>query len=134
MNRRRRFFRSRRNHTRATPLRQETQRQTVLHNQPMTKAIQREPHIQSESGIALLILLIFGAPRVKGDEEGWGKKKSAYYSTNAGDLNEGDETSALYLEEASRLQHKALSALSADDFGLHDYSLFQGFSDTRYEI
>ncbi|KZS93198.1 hypothetical protein SISNIDRAFT_486114 [Sistotremastrum niveocremeum HHB9708] len=53
------------------------------------------------------------------DEEGWGSKKSAYYSTNAGEIDsEDDETNELYEKETKRLQMKQRKSLSEEDFTL----------------
>ncbi|KAJ8469637.1 hypothetical protein ONZ51_g8864 [Trametes cubensis] len=55
------------------------------------------------------------------EEEGWGTKKSAYYSSNAQEIDSEDEE-AIELEEqeAKRLQTKARDAMADDDFGLGD--------------
>ncbi|KAI0328872.1 hypothetical protein GY45DRAFT_1325725 [Cubamyces sp. BRFM 1775] len=55
------------------------------------------------------------------EEEGWGTKKSAYYSSNAQEIDSEDEE-AIELEEqeARRLQTKARDAMADDDFGLGD--------------
>lgn len=54
-------------------------------------------------------------------QESWGRKKSAYYSTNAKDIDSDDEE-AQKLEEAEvlRLQAEARSGLDEGDFGLLD--------------
>lgn len=55
------------------------------------------------------------------EEEGWGKTKSAYYSSNAGQIESDDEeANELEEQEAKRLQTKARDALTDDDFGLGD--------------
>lgn len=52
-------------------------------------------------------------------DERWGKSKSAYYSSNAPDLDSDDEEARLLEEqEAIRLQDKARDGLGEDDFGL----------------
>lgn len=52
-------------------------------------------------------------------EERWGKNKSAYYSSNAPELDSDDEEARLLEEqEAIRLQAKARDGLGEDDFGL----------------
>ncbi|KAI0357424.1 hypothetical protein OH77DRAFT_1422279 [Trametes cingulata] len=55
------------------------------------------------------------------EEEGWGTKKSVYYSSNAQEIDSEDEE-AIELEEqeAKRLQTKARDAMADDDFGLGD--------------
>ncbi|KZT27417.1 hypothetical protein NEOLEDRAFT_1240361 [Neolentinus lepideus HHB14362 ss-1] len=54
-------------------------------------------------------------------EESWGTKKSAYYSSNAAQLeSEDDEANEMEEREAARLQAKARDALGDDDFGLAD--------------
>ncbi|TBU45012.1 Sas10 C-terminal domain-containing protein [Dichomitus squalens] len=55
------------------------------------------------------------------EEEGWGTKKSAYYASNADEI-ESDDEEALELEEqeAKRLQAKVRDAMADDDFGLGD--------------
>lgn len=55
------------------------------------------------------------------EEEGWGKKKSEYYASNAGQFDsEDEEANELEEQEAKRLQAKAREALTEDDFGLGD--------------
>ena len=55
------------------------------------------------------------------EEESWGRKKSAYYSSNAADLDsEDEEANELEEQEAKRLQVKARDAMADDDFGLAD--------------
>jgi hypothetical protein len=55
------------------------------------------------------------------EEESWGHKKSAYYSSNAAELDSGDEeANELEEQEAKRLQVKARDAMADDDFGLAD--------------
>ncbi|KIM22783.1 hypothetical protein M408DRAFT_279574 [Serendipita vermifera MAFF 305830] len=53
--------------------------------------------------------------------ESWGRKKSAYYSTNAASI-ESDDEEAQRLEEAevNRLQTLARASLQEDDFGVND--------------
>ena len=53
--------------------------------------------------------------------ESWGRKKSAYYSTNAAAI-ESDDEEAQRLEEAEvhRLQNQARAVLQEDDFGVND--------------
>ncbi|TFK52293.1 hypothetical protein OE88DRAFT_1657479 [Heliocybe sulcata] len=54
-------------------------------------------------------------------EESWGTKKSAYYSSNAAQLeSEDDEANEMEEREAARLQAKARDVLGDDDFGLAD--------------
>ncbi len=54
-------------------------------------------------------------------EESWGHKKSAYYSSNAAELDsEDEEANELEEQEARRLQVKARDAMADDDFGLAD--------------
>lgn len=55
------------------------------------------------------------------EEESWGKKKSAYYSSNAAELDSDDEEAHEMEEaEARRLQAKLRDTLTDDDFGLAD--------------
>ncbi|EPQ50999.1 hypothetical protein GLOTRDRAFT_81585 [Gloeophyllum trabeum ATCC 11539] len=55
------------------------------------------------------------------EEESWGTKKSAYYSSNAAQLDEeDDEANDMEEQEAKRLQAKMRDALADDDFGLAD--------------
>ncbi|KAF8272853.1 Sas10 C-terminal domain-containing protein [Lactarius quietus] len=55
------------------------------------------------------------------EEESWGHKKSAYYASNAAELDsEDEEANELEEEEAKRLQVKARDALTDVDFGLAD--------------
>ncbi|KZT09350.1 uncharacterized protein LAESUDRAFT_756975 [Laetiporus sulphureus 93-53] len=55
------------------------------------------------------------------EEEGWGKNKSAYYSSNAAQIESDDEeANELEEQEAKRLQTKAREALADEDFGLGD--------------
>jgi hypothetical protein len=56
------------------------------------------------------------------ENEGWGKRKAAYYSTNSTDLqSEDEESNELFLQETVRLQSKSRRSLSIEDFGLQDY-------------
>lgn len=53
--------------------------------------------------------------------ETWGRNKSAYYSSNAADVESDDEeANELEEQEAKRLQAKAREVMVEDDFGLHD--------------
>ena len=55
------------------------------------------------------------------EEEGWGIKKSAYYASNADEIESDDEeANELEEQEAKRLQAKARDAMADDDFGLGD--------------
>ncbi|KAH9948836.1 Sas10 C-terminal domain-containing protein [Amylocystis lapponica] len=55
------------------------------------------------------------------EEEGWGSKKSAYYASNAAQLESDDEeANELEEQEALRLQAKTREDLTNDDFGLGD--------------
>jgi U3 small nucleolar RNA-associated protein 3 len=55
------------------------------------------------------------------EEESWGRKKSAYYSSNAAELDsEDEEANELEEQEAMRIQTKARDTMLDDDFGLAD--------------
>ncbi|KAJ6557387.1 Sas10 C-terminal domain-containing protein [Mycena vulgaris] len=55
------------------------------------------------------------------DDEAWGRGRSAYYSSNAAQLDSDDEEgNELEEQEAKRLQAKARDAMADDDFGLDD--------------
>ena len=55
------------------------------------------------------------------EEEGWGTKKSAYYASNADEIESDDEeANELEEQEAKRLQAKARDAMADNDFGLGD--------------
>lgn len=55
------------------------------------------------------------------EEESWGRKKSAYYSSNAAELDsEDEEANELEEQEARRLQVKTRDVMADDDFGLAD--------------
>jgi len=55
------------------------------------------------------------------EEETWGHNKSAYYSSNAAQLESDDEeANELEEQEAKRLQAKARDVMGEDDFGLGD--------------
>lgn len=55
------------------------------------------------------------------EEESWGRKKSAYYSSNAAELDsEDEEANELEEQEAKRIQTKTRDAMLDDDFGLSD--------------
>lgn len=55
------------------------------------------------------------------EEETWGRNKSAYYSSNAAQLeSDDDEANELEEQEARRLQTKARETMGEDDFGLGD--------------
>ncbi|CDO68259.1 hypothetical protein BN946_scf184842.g22 [Trametes cinnabarina] len=70
-----------------------------------------------------------GSDESESEEEGWGTKKSAYYSSNAQEIDSEDEE-AIELEEqeAKRLQTKAREAMAEDDFGLDDVA--EGLPET----
>ncbi|KAI0338936.1 hypothetical protein BDW22DRAFT_1401037 [Trametopsis cervina] len=58
------------------------------------------------------------------EEEGWGRSKSAYYSSNAAELeSEDEEANEMEEQEAKRLQAKAREAMVDEDFGLADLTL-----------
>ncbi|KAG1748644.1 Sas10 C-terminal domain-containing protein [Suillus lakei] len=53
------------------------------------------------------------------EDESWGRSKSAYYSSNAAQIDsEDEEGNELEEQEARRLQVKARDAIHEDDFGL----------------
>ncbi|KAJ6584841.1 Sas10 C-terminal domain-containing protein [Mycena capillaripes] len=55
------------------------------------------------------------------DDEAWGRGRSAYYSSNAAQLDSDDEEgNELEEQEAKRLQAKSRDAMGDDDFGLDD--------------
>ncbi|KAI0301157.1 Sas10 C-terminal domain-containing protein [Multifurca ochricompacta] len=55
------------------------------------------------------------------EEESWGHKKSAYYSSNAAELDsEDEEANELEEQEARRIQAKARDGMVDDDYGLAD--------------
>lgn len=55
------------------------------------------------------------------EEETWGSGKTAYYSSNAAQLESDDEEGhELEEQEAKRLQKRALEGIGDDDFGLTD--------------
>ncbi|KAI0264034.1 Sas10 C-terminal domain-containing protein [Gloeopeniophorella convolvens] len=55
------------------------------------------------------------------EEESWGRNKSAYYSSNAAELESDDEeANEMEEQEAKRLQMKARDVMVDDDFGLAD--------------
>lgn len=61
------------------------------------------------------------ASESESEEEAWGKKRSAYYSSNAAQLESDDEeANELEEQEAKRLQAKARDPMQDDDFGLAD--------------
>lgn len=54
-------------------------------------------------------------------DEAWGRGRSAYYSSNAAQLDSDDEEgNELEEQEAKRLQAKSRDAMGDDDFGLDD--------------
>ncbi|PFH53937.1 hypothetical protein AMATHDRAFT_72960 [Amanita thiersii Skay4041] len=56
-----------------------------------------------------------------GKEESWGRSKSAYYSSNAAQIESDDEEAQEMEEkEATRLQAKARDEMEEEDFGLYD--------------
>ena len=58
------------------------------------------------------------------EEESWGRKKSAYYSSNAAELDsEDEEANEQEEQEARRIQAKARDAMRDEDFGLADMNL-----------
>lgn len=55
------------------------------------------------------------------EDESWGRSKSAYYSSNAAQIDsEDEEANELEEQEARRLQVKARDAIHEDDFGLDE--------------
>ncbi|KAF8895418.1 Sas10 C-terminal domain-containing protein [Infundibulicybe gibba] len=55
------------------------------------------------------------------EEETWGRTNSAYYSSNAAQLESDDEEgNDLEEQEAKRIQNKLRDGMSDDDFGLND--------------
>ncbi|KAJ7147521.1 Sas10 C-terminal domain-containing protein [Mycena crocata] len=71
------------------------------------------------------------------DDEAWGRGRSAYYSSNAAQLDSDDEEgNELEEQEAKRLQSKARDAMGDDDFGLDDVvePILIGNSDAGDEI
>ncbi|KAJ7288434.1 Sas10 C-terminal domain-containing protein [Mycena rebaudengoi] len=55
------------------------------------------------------------------EDEAWGRGRSAYYSSNAAQLDSDDEEgNELEEQEAKRLQAKSRDAMGDDDFGLDD--------------
>ncbi|KAJ6512182.1 Sas10 C-terminal domain-containing protein [Mycena vitilis] len=55
------------------------------------------------------------------DDEAWGRGRSAYYSSNAAQLDSDDEEgNELEEQEAKRLQAKSRDAMGDNDFGLDD--------------
>lgn len=55
------------------------------------------------------------------EDETWGRSKSAYYSSNAAQIDEEDEeANELEEQEARRLQVKARDTIREDDFGLNE--------------
>ncbi|KAJ7857693.1 Sas10 C-terminal domain-containing protein [Mycena olivaceomarginata] len=55
------------------------------------------------------------------EDEAWGRGRSAYYSSNAAQLDSDDEEgNELEEQEAKRLQAKSRDAMADDDFGLGD--------------
>ncbi|KAK7469116.1 something about silencing protein 10 [Stygiomarasmius scandens] len=62
-----------------------------------------------------------GSDESESEEESWGRNKSAYYSSNAAQLDsEDEEGNQLEEQEAKRLQAKARDDMVEDDFGLED--------------
>ncbi|KAF8208837.1 Sas10 C-terminal domain-containing protein [Mycena galopus ATCC 62051] len=59
--------------------------------------------------------------KAKRRDEAWGRGRSAYYSSNAAQLDSDDEEgNELEEQEAKRLQAKSRDAMADDDFGLDD--------------
>jgi U3 small nucleolar RNA-associated protein 3 len=64
------------------------------------------------------------------EEETWGRGKTAYYSSNAAQLESDDEEGQEQEEqEARRLQRTALESMTDDDFGLNDKHDITGTND-----
>jgi U3 small nucleolar RNA-associated protein 3 len=73
------------------------------------KKSKKKPSAQSES------------EEEESEEETWGRSKSAYYSSNAQQLDSDDEeANELEEQEAKRLQAKSREELTEADFGLED--------------
>lgn len=59
------------------------------------------------------------SPDTGSEDESWGRSKSAYYSSNAAQIDSGDEeANELEEQEARKLQLKARDAIDEGDFGL----------------
>jgi U3 small nucleolar RNA-associated protein 3 len=54
------------------------------------------------------------------EEETWGRSKTAYYSSNAAEIESDEEANQLEEQEARRLQRKARDAMIDADFGFED--------------
>lgn len=67
------------------------------------------------------------------EEETWGRSKSAYYSSNAAQLESDDEEShELEEQEAKRLQAKTREDMAEGDFGLDDIPDIECVEDAEY--
>lgn len=67
------------------------------------------------------------------EEETWGQGKSAYYSSNAAQLESDDEEgNELEEQEAKRLQGKMRDGMGEGDFGLQDSPEVRGDEEAEY--
>jgi U3 small nucleolar RNA-associated protein 3 len=86
------------------------------------KRLKKKPSAQSES-----------EEELESEEETWGKSKSAYYASNAQQLDSDDEeANELEEQEAKRLQAKSREDLAEADFGLEDALDIGSHEGTEY--
>lgn len=69
------------------------------------------------------------------EDESWGRSKSAYYSSNAAQIDsEDEEANELEEQEARRLQVKARDAIREDDFGLGEGLEQESDAEAEYVV
>lgn len=69
------------------------------------------------------------------EDETWGRSKSAYYASNAAQIDsEDEEANELEEQEARRLQVKARDVIHEDDFGLGEGLEAEPTTEVEYVV
>lgn len=98
---------------------EEVMEKTLAPKTKKQKAQRKKELVQSES-----------SEEPESEEETWGRSKSAYYSSNAPQLDSDDEeANELEEQEAKRLQAKSREDLEDADFGLEDIGTHEGTNE-----
>jgi U3 small nucleolar RNA-associated protein 3 len=80
-----------------------------------------EDHVVKKSKTKSKLKKPLSSSDTESEDETWGRSKSAYYSSNAAQIDsEDEEANELEEQEARKLQLKARDAIHEDDFGLSE--------------
>jgi U3 small nucleolar RNA-associated protein 3 len=80
-----------------------------------------EDHVVKKSKTKSKLKKPLSSSDTESEDETWGRSKSAYYSSNAAQIDsEDEEANELEEQEARKLQLKARDAIHEDDFGLDE--------------